>query len=168
MPISVDFATKVITIPQSDLSLVTGTLYQCDTQGIRLQLKEWEASEDGIIFDDTHIHNTEVTVAGTTFARTIEVINGYSITFEEDIYFYAVRLANSNNNFFDAENNILNQNTVMVIAQNSAGLIVGSAQASAIWGAPLNQYTDSATFGGFVQKLLSFGKWLSLRGGTGK
>jgi hypothetical protein len=75
-------------------------------------------------FADTHRHNTQVTIAGITYARTIEIINGYSITFEDGQY--SVRLAGSNNNFFDVENGILNQNQVQVIANNSAGLQIVS------------------------------------------
>lgn len=128
MAVSIDWATKVITVPQADLTLVTGTLYELDTDAFRLELKSLEDSEEGMPFPATHRHNTEVTVAGVTFARTIEIINGYSITFEDGAY--SVRLAGSNNNFFDVENGILNQNTVQVIAQNSAGLIVYGGAAS--------------------------------------
>ena len=74
------------------------------------------------------IHNTEVTVAGTTFARTLEFVNGYSIEFEN--LTYSVRLAGSNNNIFDVENGILVQNSVQVIAQNSAGLVSGGGGSS--------------------------------------
>jgi len=121
MPISVDWGTKVISIPQSYLTNITGTLYELDTNQCRKDLKSLEDDDEGIAFDDTHRHNTEVTVAGITYSRTIEIINGYSITFEEGQY--SVRLAGSNNNFFDIENGILNQNQVQVIAGNSAGLV---------------------------------------------
>ena len=49
-------------------------------------------------------------------------ITRLSITFEDGQY--SVRLAGSNNNFFDVENGILNQNQVQVIPGNAAGLIV--------------------------------------------
>jgi len=124
MPISIDWGTKVISVPQSYLTNITGTLYELDTDQFRLDLKALEDDEAGMPFPDTHRHNTEVTIAGITYARFIEIINGYSITFENGSY--SVRLAGSNNNFFDVENGILNQNTVQVIAQNSAGLIVKS------------------------------------------
>jgi len=124
MPISIDWGTKVISVPQSYLTNITGTLYELDTDQFRLDLKALEDDEAGMPFPDTHRHNTEVTIAGVTYARLIEIINGYSITFENGSY--SVRLAGSNNNFFDVENGILNQNTVQVIAQNSAGLIVKS------------------------------------------
>lgn len=121
MAITVNWNTKVISIPQGDLTFVSGTLYEADTNAIRLALKAIEADE-GMPFDDTHVHNTEVVVAGTTFARTLEIINGYSVQFTPDSQ-YTVRLSGSNNNLFDVENGILVQNQVQVIAQNSAGLI---------------------------------------------
>ncbi len=122
MPISIIWGTKVIEVPQSYLTNITGTLYELDTEQFRLDLKNLEDDEEGMPFPDTHNHNTEVTVAGITYARVIEIINGYSITFEDGQY--SVRLAGSNNNFFDVENGILNQNQVQVIPGNSAGLIV--------------------------------------------
>ena len=120
MAITVDWLTKIVSVPQADITFVSGTLYELDTDWFRLQLKAIEASEEGIPFDDIHLHNTSVTVAGTTFFRTIEIINGYSIQFTPDSQ-WSVRLAGSNNNIFDVENGILVQNQVQVIAQNSAG-----------------------------------------------
>jgi hypothetical protein len=119
--ITIDWATKIISVPQSYLTNITGTLYELDTDQFRLDLKDLEDDVEGMPFPDTHQHNTEVTVAGVTYARVIEIINGYSITFEDGQY--TIRLAGSNNNFFDVENGILNQNQVSVIPTNSAGLI---------------------------------------------
>lgn len=132
MAISIDWTSRVITIPQADLTLVGGTLYELDTDAFRLALKTIEDSEEGMAFPATHRHNTAITVAGTTFARTLEIINGYSVQFEDGAY--TVRLVNSNNNLFDVESGILVQNSVQVIAQNSAGLIIGEGASPAdIW-----------------------------------
>lgn len=125
MAITVDWEAKIINIPKSYLTLVSGTLYELDTNALRISLKDLEDGEEGMPFPDTHRHNTSVTVAGVTYARFIEIINGYSITFEDGQY--TVRLVGSNNNFFDVENGILNQNQVQVIAGNSAGLVVISS-----------------------------------------
>ena len=122
MPISIEWGTRVISIPQLYLEHDSGTLYKLDTEQFRLDLKSLEDDEEGMPFPDTHRHNTEVTVAGVTYARTIEIINGYSITFGDGQY--TVILEGSNNNFFDVANGILNQNQVQIIAQNAAGLIV--------------------------------------------
>lgn len=133
MALSLDPATKVITIPQADLTLVSGTLYELDTNQFRLDVGLLLATESYIWLPYAFSHNTEVTVAGTTFARIIEFINGFSIEFEDGQY--TVRLAGSNNNIFDVENGILQQNQVQIIAQNSAGLVTvdtGAADTTAI------------------------------------
>ena len=134
--------TKVINVPQADLTLITGTLYQLDTNWFRMQLKALEVTDYGIVHERTHKHNTEVTVAGVTYARTLEIINGYSITFESGSY--SVRLVGSNNNFFDIENGILNQNQVQVIPTNSAGL-VNIAQIEDVRKVTINKVTKTGT-----------------------
>lgn len=128
MALTINYDTKVIEVPQADLTLVSGTLYELDTNQFRKDVMAILDDETHIWMDNAFIHNTEVTVAGTTFARTIEFINGYSVEFEDGAY--SVRLAGSNNNIFDVENGILVQNTVQVIAQNSGGLISGEAIAA--------------------------------------
>lgn len=122
MAITIDWPTKVISIPQADLTLVSGTIYTADTEAIRNELHTLSASEDGMPFQRIFQHNTTVTIAGVVYARTIEIINGYTITFTPDSA-WTVILEDSNNNYFDVENGILNQNNVQVISTNSAGLI---------------------------------------------
>jgi hypothetical protein len=75
MAISINHSTYVISVPQSDLSLISGTLYELDTDDFRKALKEWEASEDGIVEDDTHVHFTTYTIAGVTYARAINILS---------------------------------------------------------------------------------------------
>jgi len=164
--ISVDWASGLITVPQDYLTLITGTLYELDTDQFRLDLKDLEDDVEGIPFPDTHRHNTAVTVAGTTFARTIEIINGYSVEFEDGAY--SVRLVGSNNNLFDIQNGILVQNQVQVIPTNSAGLIVGEGAdptdiAEAVWDEDTASHTGAGTFGAFVKKLLTVSKFLGLK-----
>jgi hypothetical protein len=142
MTITIDEATQVITVEQSDLAFVVGTLYELDTNAYRLAVGALLDDERYIWMEPAFNHNGEVTVAGTTFARIIEQTNGYVLAFEN--LTYSVRLAGSNNNLFDVENGILTQNLVQVIAQNSAGLVAvetGAADTTAIiqsvedWGA---------------------------------
>jgi hypothetical protein len=153
MAITIDWPTKVISVPQADLTFISGTLYEMDTDWFRLQLKAIEASEEGMPFDDTHIHNTEVTVAGTTFFRTVEIINGYSVQFTPDAQ-WTVRLAGSNNNIFDVENGILAQNQVQVISTNSAGGQVVTTDASGLTSEESTQLDTINTTTVLLRKLM--------------
>lgn len=123
--------TYIIFIPQSYLTLVSGTLYSLDTNKFRLDLKNLEASLEGLPHPKTHNHNTEVTVAGIVFARTIEILPPYSVEFEDAQY--TVQLSGSNNNIFDVQNGILIQNQVQVIPNNSAGLVQSPASNNSVW-----------------------------------
>jgi hypothetical protein len=142
MTVSIDYSTRVITVQQGDLTLITGTLYEHNTETWRQTMNDLMDDEAGIVLPDYAIRNAPVTVAGTTFAQTIEIINGFSIEYDDSPGAYSVRLAGSNNNLFDVENGILAQNDVQVIATNSAGLVeTGAADTAAIiqsvedWGA---------------------------------
>ena len=120
MAISIDWQSKVITIPKSYMTLIQASpteIRQLDTNQFRLDLKALEASFDGVVYPITHTHNTTVTVGGVNLARVISITNGYTITFEDGQY--AVNLSGSNNNISD----VTNVNQVSVRSSNSAGLI---------------------------------------------
>jgi len=124
MAISINWLTRVISIPRADLTLVQSTpteIRELNLNDFRLELKDLEDSELGMVNPDTHRHNTEVTLGGIIFARVIEIINGYTITFEDGQY--AVNLVGANSNVGD----VVNVNQVSVRSQNSAGLISSSA-----------------------------------------
>ena len=126
MALTLDKATGVISVPQSDLTLVSGTIYKMDSENyFRKELMALLATEDYMPCIDAFRHNTEVTVAGVTYARVIEIINGYTVQFTPDAQ-WTVIIEGSNNNIFDVANGILAQNQVQVIPTNSAGLIVAS------------------------------------------
>lgn len=122
MATTLDQATKVFSVPQADLNLVSGTFYTQDTNAWRLEVGALMDNEAYIWMDVPVSHNTEVTIAGTVYARTLELINGYSITYTPDSA-WTVQQEGSNNNFFSVSDGILNQNGVQVIPTNSAGLI---------------------------------------------
>lgn len=119
--VSVNWSTKVISIPQSYLTSLGGGVYELDTDQLRLDLKALEDDETGMPHLDTHRHNTSVTLGGITLARTFEIINGYTITFEDDQY--AVNLVGSNNNISD----VTNVNQVSIRSNNSAGMVVSGS-----------------------------------------
>lgn len=122
MAISVNWPIKRISVPKDYLTLLSGTLYELDTDQFRRDLRGLEASVEGMPFVRTHDHNTTYTVAGIEYARKVEIVNSYEVEFENG--FYSVSLIGSNNNIFDVGAGVLVQNNVQVIPNNSAGLIV--------------------------------------------
>lgn len=126
MAITIDFLTNVITVPQADCVFVTGTFYRLPTKAVfKSQIDAFMASEQGIPFPDPISHNSDYTVAGTTYAPKVEVIPPYSVEFSPNSA-WSVELTESNNNLWDIEAGILTQNQVQVVPTNSAGLIIGS------------------------------------------
>lgn len=120
-------------MPQADLTPVSGTLYELDIDTFRLALKSIEDSEEGMAQLDTHRHNTEVVLSGVTYARTFEIINGYTVTFEDTGSPYTVRCAGANHNLADVTNFT---SEVSLIVGNSAGLITAddaTGLADAVW-----------------------------------
>jgi hypothetical protein len=111
----------------------TAAVYVLDSNQFRKDVMSLLASEPYAWMPDAFIHNTQVTVAGITYARTLEFINGYSVTFEDTGAAYTVRIEGSNNNIFDVENGILNPtDKVTIISTNSAGLISAGTALSAL------------------------------------
>lgn len=118
MAISVNWGTKVIFVPQADLTFIGGVLYELDVDTFRLALKSLEDDAEGIVFDDTHRHVTETVLSGVTYARFVEIINGYTVEFQDGQY--VVRCAGANHNLADVK--VPNQ--VSLIIGNAAGLVV--------------------------------------------
>jgi hypothetical protein len=124
MAISIDPLTYVIYVPKSDLTLkqtVPTEIREMNINWFRLALKAWEDDVEGIVQLKTHIHNTEVTLGALTFARVVEILDPYTITFEDGQY--AVDLVGANSNIGDKTN----VNQVSVRSYNSAGLISSPA-----------------------------------------
>lgn len=148
MAITIDWATKIINVPKADTTLIQISpteIRELNLDAFRLRLKELEAGEAGIVFIRTHNHNTEVLLGGITYARIIEIINGYTVTFEDGQY--AVNLVGANSNVGD----VVNVNQVSVRSQNSAGLISSPAIEYASFSDAItvdqNNVTGNATFG---------------------
>lgn len=123
MALSIDWATKVITVPKADMTLIQTVPFEVrelNTDDFRLELKEIEATFDGMAFEKTHVHNPPFFIGGTELARTIEIVNGYTVTFEDGQY--AVNLQGSNSNIGD----VINVNQVSVRSANSAGLVTSA------------------------------------------
>lgn len=118
--LSVNWSTKVIAVPQSFLTFLSGDRWELDVDAFRLGLKDIEGAEEGMSFADTHRHNTQVTLSGVTYARTFEIINGYQVEFEDKGPHYTVVCTGANHNLGD----VLVPGPVHLIIGNSAGLIV--------------------------------------------
>lgn len=154
MAVSVDWETRIISIPRDDLTLVSGTLYELDTEWLRMQLKGLEDDEEGMLHQDTHRHATQVVISGVTYARFIEIINGYTITFDPNES-YTVRLTGSNNNLADVMSP--GHHHTSLLSQNSAGLVVVSGGsvapptvdqiADAVWNDTLAQHQGAGSTG---------------------
>jgi len=128
--ISINWATRVIYVPQSYMTNLGGGIYELNVNQFRLDLKDIEDSEDGINFPVTHSHNTTVVLSGVTYARTFEIINDYTVEFQDGNY--TVKCTGANHNIGDVK--VVNQ--VSLLIGNSAGLIEAGA------GSILNQLVE--------------------------
>ncbi len=134
MAITIDWITKVITIPQSYLGSLGGGYYQLDVDAFRLDLKTIE-DDEGMVYPDTHRHNSQVTLAGTVYVGTVEFINGYTINFEDVGSPYTVKCVGANHNIADVK--VVNQ--VSLIIGNAAGLIIAETGVSGLTTAESNK-----------------------------
>lgn len=143
MAITIDWYTKVISVPKADLTLIQASpteIRELNLNWFRLELKELEADIQGMPYVRTHNHFTEVTLGGLTFARVVEIINDYTVTFEDGQY--AVNLVGANSNVGD----VVNVNQVSVRSANSAGLISSPdiEYASFNGGVTIDQYSGNS------------------------
>lgn len=124
MAISITWATKEIFVPKNDMTLIQSSpteIRGLDLNFFRLELSALIAAEEGIVFLPTHNHIAPINVGGVTLARVVEIINGYTVTFEDGQY--AVELQGANTNLADR----VNVNQVSVRSNNSAGLVTSEA-----------------------------------------
>lgn len=119
MPVTIDYSTYTINVPQSYLTQTGPSTYTLDTNEFRITLRDLEDDEAGMPHPKTHNHNTKVTLSGIEYARVIEILSPYSITFEDTGTPYRVFLTGSNNNILD----VANLNNVSIAPSNSAGLV---------------------------------------------
>jgi hypothetical protein len=119
MTVSINWPTGVITIPQNQLTFISGSTYSLDVDAFRLALKDLEDSEEGQVWPDTHRHSTASTLSGVVYARQVEILAPYTVTFEDVGTPYTVSCIGANHNLADVKN----VNQVSLIIGNSAGLI---------------------------------------------
>jgi len=119
MAVSVNWVTSVITVEKADTALVDigppeNRSYDVDV--FRLALKALEDDVVGMHWPDTHVHTGETVIGGVTYARFVEILDPYTVTFEDGSYI--VTLEAANNNIIEKTN----LNSVSVRGNNSAGL----------------------------------------------
>jgi len=117
MAYQVDWETKVITIPQSDLTHISGSIYKLDLELCHQELRrlEWEFNE-GLSRPQILQYIPPLQAGGVIYARFVLLQNGYTITFEDGQY--AVNFDGANTNIQD----YTNVNQVSIRPNNSAGL----------------------------------------------
>jgi len=119
---SVNWVTKVLTIPTADLTLVSGTRYKLLMSDFLAECRrlEWDFAE-GLWAPPILDHsNTRVDFAGVDYAPFDEVVNGYTVQVTGAAT--RVDLIGSNNNIID----VLIATGVSVVPNNSAGLQIVS------------------------------------------
>jgi hypothetical protein len=116
----VNWITKVVTIPTSDLTLVSGTRYSLTMSDCLTAVRglEWGFSDGMWALPILDHSDTRFDFAGVDYAPFDDFINGYTVEFTG--LATRVDLLGSNNNLID----VLVDNGVSVVPSNSAGLQV--------------------------------------------
>ena len=118
MTYSVDWVSKVITIPETDLTLVSGTRYQLNLESFLYECRrlEWTFL-DGLWAPNILEHsNVRFDFSGANYAAFDEIVNGYTVTIGAGPT--RVDLVGSNNNIAD----VINNTNIILASANSAGL----------------------------------------------
>ena len=103
--IFINWITGEIFVPKFFSTLVQTTpieVRDLDIDLFRLKLRDLEDNIDGRPWPKTHTHNTQVVLSGITYARVIEILDPYTITFEDGQY--AINLQGANSNIADRIN----------------------------------------------------------------
>ncbi len=113
--------TNIIDVPQSELTLVSGTTYTHDVNQFHLDLRDLEDDDyAGIAFPRTHQHITEVVLSGVTYSRFVIILAPYTVRYEDTGSPYTVSLTGANNNIADR---LVSTPQVTLVTNNAAGLI---------------------------------------------
>ena len=107
---------KIVFVPKNILTEIGTNLYELDISNFKKQIRVSEASDVGVSHPKIIEHKTTTLLSGVEYARTVEIVNGYTVTFENGVY--AVNLVGANTNIQD----VLNINSVSIRGNNSAGL----------------------------------------------
>jgi len=126
---SVDWTNRIVTVPQSDLTLIQAAganalaVYELDVADFWREVRRLESEVPGLP-NPIIVSNTApaATDSVTTLPRVVRVINGYRVEFDDSPGNYQVRLVGGNTNIHDTS--VLVPNGVSVVPSNSAGLVL--------------------------------------------
>ena len=116
---TIDWGNKIINVFKTDmiqLQVSPTEIWQLDIPSFKNTLGDLLDDEAGMTYPDIFNHNPSVSVGGAILAKVVEILEPYTITFEDGQY--AVNLTGANSNIGDR----VNVNQVSVRSANSAGL----------------------------------------------
>ena len=117
MAYSVNWATKVVTVPLTDLTLVSGFNYTLDTGDFWIEMRRLEASAgDGLWAEQVIEYANTQLLSGLTYSAIVKMINGY--TWNTDTTNKNISLLGFNSNLLDT---FIPGSGISVLANNSAG-----------------------------------------------
>lgn len=148
---TVDWQNKIVHIEINDLKSVAQNIYELNPLDFKEKAQGFEASEEGILHDEIVEYKPPIYLDGATVPDVVEVVNGYTITFEDGQY--AVNLKGANSNIAE----VTNVNGVQVRSFNST-LVVGNNEWDTT--APLWDGTIGVT------DVYQNGKYLNVRWGS--
>ena len=149
---SVDWANRLITVTQADMTDVNGVL-TLDLDLFHVDLQALETTE-GLLFPPTHIHSAPAQVAETLYApRTVVIVNDYQVQFETATP-YAVNVIGGNSNLPD----VLVPQPGVAIQFNTWGMVTApdpAALAAAVWDALVANHLQPGSLGEAVNAAAS-------------
>lgn len=120
MPISVDWPTAVITIPQSYMTPLGGGVYELDIDQFRLDLGDLlDDSDGGMPWPTAYTHDAEKVISGLIYARAVIVVPPYTVEITPPGG-WVVSCVGANHNVQDVYTNLTGPT---FLPNNAAGLI---------------------------------------------
>ena len=123
MAYSVNWVTKVITIPQSDLTFLSGNNYSLDIADVHYEIRrlEWEFTDGLWAARIANFYET-VTLSGVAKSPSLEIVNDYTFDFTGSNY--NVILTGYDNNLVDV---YIPSNGISILGNNSVGKITAGS-----------------------------------------
>lgn len=138
MAISVNWLTRVVTVPQTDLVLLAPDCYQLNLGGFHDKLRDLEASATGVLYPPIHKY-LNLTIPGAGTHEVIEIINEYTLEFTPEGS-YIVKVEGGNSNVAGATNN-----TIVTIDENNEIAPAGCTPED-FWKGELPMFVDNTVY----------------------